>query len=89
MINGETMVVLLVLIAVVGGIVKQRYKAGQDWRGQAPNQPDGPEAARLRDDVRQLRERVQVLERVITDNRRSTDLDDEIERLRDRQEGGR
>ena len=38
----------------------------------------------LRDEVKQLKERIHVLERVITDNRSSIDLDREIERLRDR-----
>jgi hypothetical protein len=31
-----------------------------------------------------MKERIQVLERVITDNHKSVDLDREIERLRDR-----
>ena len=84
MINGETMVVLIVLIAVIGGIIKQRAKAGQNWRGESVEQTDNADAVRLRGEVQQLRERIQVLERVITDNRRTDDLDQEIARLRDR-----
>ncbi len=42
-----------------------------------------PNADRLRDEVRQLRERVQVLERVITDTHPTAELDRRIERLRD------
>ena len=42
-----------------------------------------PDADRLRDEVRQLRERVQVLERVVTDTNPAADLDRRIERLRD------
>ncbi len=38
----------------------------------------------LRGEIQQLKERIQVLERVITDERKSIDLDREIERLRDR-----
>ena len=41
-------------------------------------------AQALRAEVQQLKERIQVLERVITDERKSIDLDREIERLRDR-----
>ena len=41
------------------------------------------EADRLRDEVRHLRERVQVLERVVTDSNPAADLDRRIERLRD------
>ena len=39
---------------------------------------------RLTQEVRDLKERIQVLERVITDNRSTSDLDREIERLRNR-----
>ena len=43
------------------------------------------EAARLRDEVRTLKERIAVLERLATDdNSNSVRLDREIERLRDR-----
>ena len=42
------------------------------------------EAQRLREEVDQLRARIQVLERVITDNHGSAGLSSEIERLRDR-----
>jgi hypothetical protein len=70
------MVVLIVLIAVVGSVLK-KPRLGR-------NGADHGEASRLRDEVRQLKERIQVLERVITDYRGSHDLDREIERLRDR-----
>ena len=84
MINGETMVVLIVLIAVIGSVLKKGAKHGHRGLAETSDRADPAEAARLRQDVQQLRERIQVLERVITDNRRSTDLDSEIERLRDR-----
>jgi hypothetical protein len=38
----------------------------------------------MREEMQRLKERVQVLERVITDQRSSMDLHGEIERLRDR-----
>lgn len=78
--GGQLMVVLIVLIAVVGGIIKNKHSAGRRRWGE----PDGVENAQLRDEVKQLKERIHVLERVITDNRSSIDLDREIERLRDR-----
>ena len=39
---------------------------------------------RLVEEVRQLRDRVQVLERIVTDTNPALDLDRRIERLRDR-----
>lgn len=45
--------------------------------------PAAPQAdPALRREVEELRERVRVLERIITDERKSRDLSDEIERLR-------
>ena len=79
--GGQVMVVLIVLIAVIGGIMKSRMRAAQH---QAPSLGSDPDTLRLRDEVKQMKERIQVLERVITDNHKSVDLDREIERLRDR-----
>ncbi|HEX8384260.1 MAG TPA: hypothetical protein VF592_12890 [Sphingomonas sp.] len=78
--GGQWMVVLIVLIGVVGGIIKNRHR--QERRGRVGT--DDAETLRLRDEVRQMKDRIQVLERVITDNHGSLGLDREIERLRDR-----
>ena len=78
--GSQIMVVLIVLIAVIGGIVRNRHYYAHK-RVKAEGDPD---AARLRDEVRQLKKRVQVLERVVTDNHGGIGLDREIERLRDR-----
>lgn len=80
--GGQVMVVMIVLIVTITGIFKSRHKSTR--YGQAVSLMDDPEAARLRDEVQQMKERIQVLERVITDNHKSVDLDREIERLRDR-----
>ena len=80
MTGGQVMVVLIVLIAVVGGIFKNKGRG----RHRRWGEPEQVETAQLKDEVRRLRERVQVLERVITDNHGSLGLDREIERLRDR-----
>jgi predicted RNase H-like nuclease (RuvC/YqgF family) len=81
--SGELMIVLIVLIVMGARVLRSRHQAGMDWRGQS--MADDPEAARLRDEVRNLKERIQVLERVITDNSSSSsNLEREIEKLRDR-----
>ena len=74
------MVVAIILIVTIGRISKERYRA----QGRLEAQPiDTAETMAARDEVRKLKERVQVLERVITDDRKSVDLDREIEQLRD------
>jgi hypothetical protein len=80
--GGQVMVVMIVLIVMITGIFKSRHKGA--LRGEGAALMNDPEAARLRDEVQQMKERIQVLERVITDNHKSVDLDREIERLRDR-----
>jgi hypothetical protein len=80
--GGQVMVVMIVLIVMITGIFKSRHKGAH--RGEGAELMNDPEAARLRDEVQQMKERIQVLERVITDNHKSVDLDREIERLRDR-----
>ena len=79
--GGQIMIVLIVLIAVVGGIMRSRMGA---LHHRATTSSDDAENRHLRDEVRQMKERIRVLERVITDNHKSVDLDREIERLRDR-----
>ena len=81
--GGEMMVVLIVLVAVVGGIIKARYKAA--GRIELQPQQDNADAARQRDEIRVLKERIAVLERLATENNDSgARLDREIEKLRDR-----
>jgi membrane protein implicated in regulation of membrane protease activity len=72
---------LLALAIVVAVLVIQSRRARQK-----PTEPSLAElhTAMLRDEVQQLRERIQVLERVITDNHGSVDLTEKIDRLRDR-----
>jgi uncharacterized protein YigA (DUF484 family) len=81
--GGEMMVVLIVLVAVVGGIIKARYKAA--GRIELQPQQDSADAQRQRDEIRTLKERIAVLERLATENNDSgARLDREIEKLRDR-----
>jgi phage gp29-like protein len=86
--NGYEMVVVIVLIASIGGVLKAIFNGGgrkheRIMRSIAQMQPPpqaDPEAARLREDVRGLKERVAVLERLITDQ--SSSLDREFEKLK-------
>lgn len=71
------MVVAIVLITAIAKTA--RYRAMQ---APAPA-VDSADTVRMREEMQRLKERVQVLERVITDNRSSMDLHGEIERLRD------
>lgn len=88
--NPFEMVIGIVLIVMVANVIKARYKAKhgilEDEYGneRLAKAADTGEAARLREEVRSLKERVQVLERVITDQRQTSDLSLEIEKLRDR-----
>ena len=78
--NPFTMVVCIVLIVAVAKVLRERYRT----QGSLPTQAVSTDTLRLRDEVKQMKERIQVLERVITDNHKSVYLDNEIERLRDR-----
>lgn len=73
---------VVAIVAIVSFTRLQRAKYGVGKNGEALPMRD-PDADRLRDEVRALKERVAVLERIATDaNGRSTDLDREIEALR-------
>ena len=73
-------VLAIVIVAMLGRTIQIWLTARAAAHGAGPD----PATLAEKDEVRQLRERIQVLERVITDNHGSNRLDDEIERLRDR-----
>jgi hypothetical protein len=77
------MVVLIVAMALIASIIKARYGVRRDRRGNeyAPQQDDA-ETRRLQEEVKVLRERLQVLERITVEKENS--LEREIEALRDR-----
>ena len=80
------MVVAIVLIGTIGKILQSYYGA----RGSQADTPRETHKARiLRDEVRTLKERIAVLERLATDDNSSAWLDREIEQLRDRSERNR
>ena len=81
-------VIGIVLIVSIAGVLKAKYGVRKDQRGNETHVDQGKstdENNRLRDEILSLKERIQVLERVITDDQTSASLlDREIERLRDK-----
>jgi hypothetical protein len=77
------MVVAIVAITAVASVIRAKYGVVRHGKGEALIQrgPD-PEAERLRAEVKGLKDRVAVLERLATDG--STALEREFEKLRDR-----
>ena len=88
--NPFEMVVAIIVVVTIGGVLKARYGIHKDNAGNeiyrgGIDPAAAAESARLRDEVRALKERVQVLERVITDNNDSSArLEREIDALRDK-----
>jgi len=83
--NPFEMVVLIVAIVSVAGIMRAKYGVVRRDKGEDFVRPgDDAENQRLRDELRTLKERVAVLERIATDNDRGLTLDREIEALRGR-----
>ena len=83
------MVVGIVLIATIGSVLKAKYGVRKDqWGNETLPTEDRATRAendRLRSEIGSLKERIQVLERVITDDESNAKrLDREIERLRDK-----
>ncbi|MFS0771456.1 hypothetical protein [Sphingomonas sp. 1P08PE] len=79
--NPFSMVVAIILIVSVSKIISRYITARSTQQNTVVQSAD---AMRAQEEVRLLKERVAVLERVITDNHGSLGLDREIERLRDR-----
>ena len=82
-INQFEMVVLIVAIVMIASVMRARYGYRRKRRsGQVEGPGPSPDAARLQEEVRTLKERIIVLERIATD--KESTLEREIERLRDR-----
>ncbi len=80
--NPFEMVLGIVLIVSIAGVLRARYGIRRDKHGNEFSARDDAETRRLRDEVAQLRERLQVLERITVEKENS--LAREIEQLRDR-----
>ena len=81
--NPFEMVVLIVFIVTIGRVLSARRHRSLD-RQDAFQEPieDHAQAARLKDEVQQLKQRIQVLERIAVDKENS--IAREIDQLRDR-----
>lgn len=75
------MVVAIVFIATVGSIIRAKHRVGKDWKGNDVSLGD-PDSDRMKDEIVTLKDRIAVLERVITDTNSASSLDREIEKLR-------
>jgi cell division protein FtsL len=81
--GGQLMVVLIVAIVMVASIVKARYGHSRRVRHiEGPSAEEHAENLRLREEVKELKERLKVLERITVDKENS--LSREIDSLRDR-----
>ncbi|MGI4732118.1 MAG: hypothetical protein ACRYFW_10245 [Janthinobacterium lividum] len=77
--NLPELILAIVLVVMVTRVMRDRH------RGQANAPlPVNDDMRIMAEEIARLRERVQVLERVVTDGHQTLDLDREIDRLRDR-----
>lgn len=85
--NPFEMVLGIIIVVTIGGVLKARYGVRKDAWGNETVVDDTATLAenrRLQEELRGLRERIQVLERVVTDNESGARIDREIEKLRDK-----
>jgi hypothetical protein len=81
--GGQLMVVLIVAIVMVASIIRAKYGYGRHGRRIESTSPEErAETLRLRDEVKELKERIKVLERITVEKENS--LAAQIEELRDR-----
>ena len=83
--GGQVMAVLIVAIVMIASIIRARYGYGRRRLGGSGDHEaitDSGEARQLRDEVKQLKERLAVLERITVEKENS--LEREIEKLRDK-----
>ena len=92
--NPFEMVLGIVLITAIAGVLRAKYGVVRTGRGKEEHYVgrtavDDVDAERLRGEVRQLKDRIVVLERIVTDGdrNRGMELEREIEALRDNREG--
>ena len=82
--GGQVMVVLIVAIVMVASIIRAKHGYGRYGRRNDNSIPPQEQAEnlRLRDEVKELKERIKVLERITVEKENS--LSRQIEELRDR-----
>ncbi|MFM7029266.1 MAG: hypothetical protein ACKOXK_11415 [Chakrabartia sp.] len=77
--NPFEMVVMIVAIVTIGRVIGGRTGKGPGRKAQAQMSEENQQ---LRDEVKGLKERIAVLERLATDTHSTAALDREIEKLR-------
>jgi cell division protein FtsB len=88
--NQYEMIAFIVLAVMIASIVKSAIRAkhglARDNQGNEVSVGNSagtdPDSDRLRDEVKVLKDRIAVLERLATDNNRAIELDREIDKLR-------
>lgn len=81
--NPFEMVVAIVAITAIASVIRAKYGVLRRDKGEAfAHRGSDPEAERLRAEVKALKERVAVLERLATDS--ATALEREFDKLKDR-----
>lgn len=82
-----TMVVAIIAIVTIGKVLSSRHKARngivEDDSGRQQYLRD-PDSERMRAEIKILKDRIQVLERIATDNSSANDINRQLEELRDR-----
>ena len=85
------MVVAIIAIVTIGKVVSARYKAkhgileSEDTDSYVQKRlANDPDADSMRSEIKVLKDRIAVLERIATDNNSATDLNRQIEELRSR-----
>ena len=84
-----TMVVAIDLIANIGKVLSSKYKAQHgiiedvDMMGnKSQRQIESADKNKMQDEIKVLKDRIQVLERIATDNSSAADVSRQIEALR-------
>jgi hypothetical protein len=80
--NPFEMVVLIVAIVTVGRVFRAKHGPLKYRQANSVAAPNDAESRQLRDEIKQLKERIAVLERLATDTNSAVALDREIEKLR-------
>ena len=82
-VNIVIMVLGIVLITTIGRIYMARHGLSRHGRRHDPAvAQSAPDAERMREEVKMLKQRIAVLERLATDTNSAVTLDREIEKLR-------
>ena len=77
--NPFEMVVLIIAIVTIGKVFSSRRRGKDAGTDIIQANPDN---TRMREEVKMLKDRIAVLERITTDNNSASALDREIEKLR-------